>query len=149
MKTVADIMTSDVVTVKKETSIRELAELFVTHRISTLPVVDDSGNLLGLVTESDLVQQSESVHLPRMITLFDWVIYLQSEKTLEKELKKMGGRTVADIYQSDVTTINSSASLTEVADLIGSQKANAIPVLDDGKLVGIVARIDIIRTLLG
>lgn len=149
MKTVADIMTSDVVTVKKETSIRELAELFVAHRISTLPVVDDSGRLLGLVTESDLVQQSESVHLPKMITLFDWVIYLQSEKTLEKELKKMGGRTVADIYQSDVTTINSSASLTEVADLIGSQKGNAIPVLDDGKLVGIVARIDIIRTLLG
>lgn len=95
MKTVAEIMTKEVLTVGTETTIRDLAELFVTHRISSLPVVDASGALIGMVTESDLVEQSKSVHLPTVISLFDWVIYLESEKTLEKELKKMGGRTVA------------------------------------------------------
>lgn len=148
MKTVADIMTKELLTVGTETTIRELAELFVTHRVSSLPVVDASGALLGIVTESDLVEQSKSVHLPTVISLFDWVIYLESEKTLEKELKKMGGRTVADIYQPEVISIASTASLSEAADLMSANHTNALPVLDNGTLVGIVARIDIIRTLL-
>ncbi|MDD2499999.1 MAG: CBS domain-containing protein [Geobacter sp.] len=148
MKTVAEIMTKELFTVGTETTIRELAELFVTHRISSLPVVNTSGTLLGIVTESDLVEQSKSVHLPTVISLFDWVIYLESEKTLEKELKKMGGRTVADIYQAEAVSIASTASLSEAADLMSAHHTNALPVLDNGKLVGIVARIDIIRTLL-
>lgn len=148
MKTVAEIMTKEVFTVGAETTIRELAELFVTHRISTLPVVDGSGALIGVVTESDLVEQSKSVHLPTVISLFDWVIYLESEKTLEKELKKMGGRTAADIYQPDTVSIAPTASLSEAADLMSNHNTNALPVLENGKLTGIVSRIDIIRTLL-
>jgi len=148
MKTVAEIMTKEVITVGTETTIRELAELFVTHRISSLPVVDAAGALIGIVTESDLVEQSKSVHLPTVISLFDWVIYLESEKTLEKELKKMGGRTVADIYQPEAVSIAPTASLSEAADLMSAHHTNAVPVLENGRLVGIVARIDIIRTLL-
>lgn len=149
MKTVADIMTTNVLTVKTETTIRELAELFVSNRISSLPVVDTASTLIGMVTESDLVEQSKSLHLPTVISLFDWVIYLESEKTLEKELQKMGGRTVADVYQTEIATISPSASLSEAADLMSSRHVNALPVVDNGSLVGIVARIDIIRTLLG
>jgi CBS domain-containing protein len=148
MKTVADIMTKELITVKKETTVRELAELFVTKRISSLPVTDGNGKLIGIVTESDLVEQSKSLHLPTVISLFDWVIYLETEKSLEKELQKMGGRTVEDIYQPDPVSIKSGASLSEAADLMSNRHINSIPVLDDGNLVGIVARIDIIRTLL-
>lgn len=149
MKTVADIMTTTVLTVRTETTIREIAELFVTNRISSLPVVDTAGNLIGMVTESDLVEQSKSLHLPTVISLFDWVIYLESEKTLEKELQKMGGRTVADVYQTEIASISPHASLSEAADLMSNHHVNALPVVDNGSLVGIVARIDIIRTLLG
>jgi CBS domain-containing protein len=148
MKTVAEIMTKDVLTVHKETTIRELAELFVTRRIGSLPVVDDTDTLIGIVTESDLVEQGKNVHLPTVISLFDWVIYLESEKTLEKELKKMGGRTVEDIYQPDVVSISPTAQLSEAADLMSTRHVSAVPVVDNGKLIGIVARIDIIRTLL-
>ncbi len=148
MKTVADIMTKELITVKKEKTVRELAELFVTHRISSLPVTDEKGKLIGIVTESDLVEQSKSLHLPTVISLFDWVIYLETEKSLEKELQKMGGRTVEDIYQPELVSIKSGASLSEAADLMSNRHINSIPVLDDGNLVGIVARIDIIRTLL-
>jgi len=148
MKTVAEIMTKEVRTVRKETTIRELAELFVAHRISSLPVVDEDGKMIGIVTESDLVEQNKNVHLPTVISLFDWVIYLETEKSLEKELKKMGGRSVADIYQTEIVSIASTASLGEAADLMSSRHTNSLPVIDNGNLVGIVARIDIIRTLL-
>ncbi len=148
MKTVADIMTKEVITVRTDTTIRELAELFVTNRISSLPVVDADGRLIGVVTESDLVDQNKNVHLPTVISLFDWVIYLESEKSLEKELQKMGGRTVADIYQHEVASIVSTASISTAADQMSNHHVNALPVVDNGALVGIVARIDIIRTLL-
>lgn len=141
-------MTKELLTVRKETSIRELAELFVTHRVSSLPVVADDGSLIGIVTESDLVEQSKTLHLPTVISLFDWVIYLESEKSLEKELQKMGGRTVADIYQTNTASLAPSASLSEAADMMSRHHTNSIPVVDKGNLVGIVARIDIIRTLL-
>jgi len=148
MKTVADIMTKEVITVRTDTTIRELAELFVTNRISSLPVVDADGRLIGVVTESDLVDQNKNVHLPTVISLFDWVIYLESEKSLEKELQKMGGRTVADIYQHEVVSIVPTASISTAADQMSNHHVNALPVVDNGTLVGIVARIDIIRTLL-
>lgn len=148
MKNVSEIMTKELITVRKETTIRELAELFVTHRVSSLPVVADNGSLIGIVTESDLVEQSKSVHLPTVISLFDWVIYLESEKSLEKELQKMGGRAVGDIYQANTASIAPSASLSEAADMMSSRHTNSLPVVENGNLVGIVARIDLIRTLL-
>lgn len=148
MKTVSDIMTRELITVKPETTVRDLAELFVTKRIGSLPVVDQQGTLLGMVTESDLVEQGKSVHLPTVITLFDWVLYLESEKSLEHELKKMGGQTVADIYRQHPVTISPEANLSAAADLMSQHHINSLPVLKDGALVGIVSRIDIIRTLL-
>lgn len=148
MKTVADIMTREVITVRPATTVRDLAELFITKRIGSLPVVDDAGTVIGIVTESDLVEQGKNVHLPTVITLFDWVIYLETEKSLERELKKMGGRTVADLYQQEVISIAPDAAISSAADLMSKHHVNALPVLENGKLIGIVSRIDIIRTLL-
>ncbi len=148
MKTVADIMTREVITITPATSVRDLAELFVTKRIGSLPVVDDTGAVIGIVTESDLVEQGKNVHLPTVITLFDWVIYLETEKSLERELKKMGGRTAGDIYQREVISIAPGASISAAADLMSNHHVNALPVLENGRLLGIVSRIDIIRTLL-
>lgn len=148
MKTVADIMTREVITVTKETTVRDLAELFITKRIGSLPVVDEAGNVIGIVTESDLVEQGKNVHLPTVITLFDWVIYLETEKSLERELKKMGARTVGDIFQQELISIAPDAAISTAADLMSNRHVNSLPVLENGKLIGIVSRIDIIRTLL-
>jgi CBS-domain-containing membrane protein len=148
MLTAADVMTRDVITVKKETTIRELAELFAGHRISMAPVVDDSGAMIGIVTETDLVEQDKSLHIPTVISLFDWVIYLESDKKFEKQLKKMTGQTVGDIYTQSVKTVAPTAPLSDLADIMSSDKIHAIPVLEDKKVVGIVARIDLIRTMI-
>lgn len=147
MLKVRDIMTAEVVTVKKETSIRELAGIFTSHRIGSVPVVDDAGNLIGIVTESDLIEQDKSLHIPTVISLFDWVIYLESEKKFEKELQKMTGQTVGDIFTDEVETVSPETSVAEVADLMSTKKIHTLPVVEGTKLVGIISRIDLIRTM--
>ncbi|RNC67829.1 MAG: CBS domain-containing protein [Desulfuromonadales bacterium] len=142
-----DIMTTDVVTVRKETSLRELAGIFTARRVGSVPVVDDGGNLIGIVTESDLIEQDKSLHIPTVISLFDWVIYLESEKKFEKELQKMTGQTVGDIYKETVETVTPDTPVTEVADIMSSKKFHAMPVVDGKRLVGIVSRIDLIKTM--
>ncbi|CAG0981056.1 CBS domain-containing protein [Geobacter sp.] len=148
MQNVRDIMTTDVVSVKKETTIRELAELFTKHRVGSVPVVDDNGNLIGIVTESDLIEQDKSLHIPTVISLFDWVIYLESEKKFEKELQKMTGQTVGDIYTDTVETVTQDTPVNDVADLMASKKLHAVPVVEGKRLVGIVSRIDLIKTMI-
>lgn len=149
MLKVKDIMTKDVVTVTKETTVMELAGIFAKKHISSLPVVDQDGVLIGIVTETDLVEQDKNLHIPTVISIFDWVIYLESDKKFEKELKKMTGRTVGDIYSADVVTVSPDSSIADVADLLSSKKINALPVVDGNKLAGIVSRIDLIRSMAG
>ncbi len=148
MLTAADVMTRDVITVKKETTIRELAELFAQHRISSAPVVDNNGQMIGIVTETDLIEQDKNLHIPTVISLFDWVIYLESDKKFEKELNKMTGQTVGDIFTQKVETVTPATPVSDVADIMSSRKINAIPVVEGNKVVGIVARIDLIRTMI-
>ncbi len=148
MLTAADVMTKEVITVQEETTIRELAELFARHRISCCPVVDGNGNLIGIVTETDLIEQDKNLHIPTVISLFDWVIYLESDRKFEKELKKMTAQTVGDIYARSVKTVAPSAPVSDLADIMSSGKVHAIPVVEGKKVVGIVARIDLIRTMI-
>lgn len=149
MLKVKDIMTKDVVTVTKETTVMELAGIFSQRHLSSLPVLDQSGALIGIVTETDLVEQDKNLHIPTVISIFDWVIYLESDKKFEKELKKMTGRTVGDIYSSDIVTVSPDSSISDVADLLSSRKITALPVVEGGKLVGIISRIDLIRSMAG
>lgn len=147
MLKVKDIMTKDVVTVTKETTVMELAGLFSERHISSLPVLDQNGDLIGIVTETDLVEQDKSLHIPTVISIFDWVIYLESDKKFEKELKKMTGGVVGDIYSSEIVTVSPEASISDVADLLSSRKITALPVVEGSKLVGIISRIDLIRSM--
>lgn len=147
MLKVKDIMTKDVVSVTKETTVMELAGIFAQRHISSLPVLDQEGDLIGIVTETDLVEQDKNLHIPTVISIFDWVIYLESDKKFEKELKKMTGGTVGDIYSSDVVTVPPDASIADVADLLSSRKITALPVVEGKKVVGIISRIDLIRSM--
>ena len=149
MLKVKDIMTTDVVTVTKETTVMELAGLFANRHLSSLPVLDTNGELIGIVTETDLVEQDKNLHIPTVISIFDWVIYLESDKKFEKELKKMTGRVVGDIFSTELLTVSPDTSIADVADLLSSRKINALPVVEGKKLVGIVSRIDLIRSMAG
>jgi CBS domain-containing protein len=147
MATVADIMTKEVVTVKGSTTVREMAEIFDKMRFGSLPVVDDTGNLTGIVTASDLVEQGRPLHMPTVISLFDWVIPLESEQSLEKDLKRITAQTAAELASSDVVTVEPTDPVSTAAEKMSSHKLHALPVVDGKILVGIVSRIDIIRNM--
>lgn len=147
MLTARDVMTREVVTVTEDTTIRELARIITTHRIGSVPVVDGEGKLVGIVTETDLIEQDKSFHIPTVISLFDWVIYLESEKKFEKELKRMTAVTVGDICAREVITVDPDTPVSRIADIMSGKKIHAVPVVEEGKLVGIVSRIDLIRSM--
>lgn len=147
MLTASDIMTREVIAVSRDTSIRELAEIFTIHHIGSVPVVDSEGVLVGIVTESDLIEQDRSFHIPTVISLFDWVIYLESDKKFEKELNRMTARTVGEICTPEVLTVTPSTPVSEIADIMTARKIHSLPVVDRGKLVGMVSRIDLIRSM--
>lgn len=148
MKTVADIMTTDVVTVTKSTTVRELAQIFESRHFGSLPIVDDNGCLTGIVTASDLIEQGRSLHIPTVISLFDWVIPLEGERSLERDLQKMTAQTAGEICSTDVVTISASDLVSTAADTMSNRKLHALPVVEGNKLVGMVSRIDIIRNII-
>jgi CBS-domain-containing membrane protein len=147
MLTAKEIMTREVCTVREETDIKELANLFVEHNYKTLPVVDDAGRLVGIVSQTDLIEQDKPLHIPTVISLFDWVIYLESPKVFTDEVRKVSARKVGEICAREVITCAPDTPVEEVASLMVEHKVHLLPVLDGDRLVGVVARFDLIRSL--
>ncbi|NTW99223.1 MAG: CBS domain-containing protein [Geobacteraceae bacterium] len=147
MLTVADIMTSNVVTIKGTTTVREMADIFGTMRFGSLPIVDEAGNLTGIVSASDLVEQDRPLHIPTVISLFDWIIPLGGEGTLQRDLDKITAQTASELATTDIVTVKPTDTVSSVAEIMSSGKLHSLPVVEGKKLVGIVSRIDIIRSM--
>jgi CBS-domain-containing membrane protein len=147
MLTAKDIMTKAVFSVREETDIKELAALFVKHRVTAMPVVDTDGKLVGMVSQTDLVEQDKPLHIPTVISLFDWVIYLESEKKFQEEVRKVTARKVGEICSRQLVTCVPQTPLSEIASLMVDNKVHLVPVLEDDVLVGVVARLDLIRSM--
>ena len=148
MKKAADIMTADIITVTPETPVRELARILSLHNISGVPVVDNAGNLLGVVTENDLIDQTKKLHIPTVVTILDSVFYLENPDRMEKEMKKIAGTTVLDIYSSDIITVSEDTSLDEIATIMAEKNIHTLPVVREKKLIGVIGKKDIIKTLI-
>ena len=142
-----DIMTQDVITVKLSSTIEELARLLVEHRISGAPVVDGKGNLIGIVTENDLIRKNKRFHIPTIIRLFDAFIMLQSQSMIEEEIKAMAAEAVGDIYSKQPVTVSEETPVDEIATIMSEHKVHLIPVVDGKKIRGIIGKIDVIRGL--
>jgi len=149
MLTAKDIMTKDVTTVKATTTIEELARILMEHKISGAPVVDDNENLIGIVTENDLISRDRRLHIPTVIRLFDAFIMLESPGKLGKEIKKMAAIIVNDIYTKEVITVTEAAPVQDVAAIMSKKKVHLIPVVEGKKLLGIIGKIDLIKGITG
>ena len=147
MLTAKELMTENVITVTGETPVRELAKILAENRISGAPVLDDQGRVIGVVTESDLIDQNKKVHIPTVVAILDAFIFLESPEKMKKELKKMAGIKVEDIFAHEVITVQKDTPLDEVATLMAEKKIHTLPVLDGEKLVGVIGKSDIIRTI--
>jgi len=141
-----DIMTSDVITVKETTTLEDLARIIMQHHISGAPVVNDKGTVTGIVTENDLINQNKRLHIPTILRLFDAFIPLGTSK-LESEIKRMAASTVKDIYTKEVVTVDEETPVENIATIMAEKKIHLLPVLKEGKLVGIIGKKDIIKGL--
>lgn len=147
MLTAQDIMTREIRSVSLGTSIEDLARLFEETRFNALPVVDADGKLVGTISQNDLVERDKPLHIPTVISIFDWVLYVESEKKFTEEVKRMAARTVDEIYSPARATCSPDTPVDEVAALMSDKKAHLVPVLDNGDMVGVIARLDIIRSM--
>ena len=142
-----DIMTKEVISVSPDLVVEKLAEIFWENRISGAPVVDDDGTVIAIVTENDLIDQNKKVHIPTMIAILDSVIMLEKADKIEKEIRKMTGTAVKDICSGTLITVEPETPLDEVATIMAEKQVHTLPVLADGKLVGVVGKSDIIKTM--
>jgi predicted transcriptional regulator len=147
MLTAQNIMTSEVITVKENATVRELAALLLTNNISGAPVVDDAGKVIGVVTESDLIFQNKKVHLPTAFAILDAFVFLERPEKMELELKKIAGSKVGDICSRKLISVGPETELEELATLMAEKKIHTLPVMSEGRLVGVIGKSDIIRTI--
>ena len=147
MLTAAEIMTTDVHTINEDADINDLAKMFVEHKVNAMPVLDKEGALVGMVSQTDLVEQDKPLHIPTVISLFDWVLYLESPKKFSEEVSKVTARRVGDICEKELVTCAPETPVSEVASMMVDNKVHLVPVVDEQGMVGVVARLDIIRSM--
>ena len=148
MLKVKNIMTKELITVSADSTITDATKLLLEHNINGVPVLDSRGKLVGILCQSDLIVQQKKFPVPSLYTLLDSFIPLKTLKHLEEDIKKMAAAIVADAMTTDPVTINSEASIEEAATIMVEKNFHTLPVMDDEKLVGIVGKVDILKTLL-
>jgi CBS domain-containing protein len=149
MATVADIMTRTLTTVSPETSIREVARTLCDKRISGVPVVDADGTLVGIISESDLM-----VHAAAIGEIGDpnrswWKSLFVNEAKLARHYARTHGQTAEQVMSTKVLTVAETDTAADIARIMGQHKIKRLPVMRDGKLVGIVTRADLLKILAG
>ncbi len=148
MLKVKDIMTKNPITVFPETEITHITKILLEKHINGVPVIDETGKLVGIICQSDLIAQQKKLPLPSFFTILDGFIPLTSMRQFEKEVKKVSAVTVADIMTPNPVTVSSDENVETVATLMVERKFHSVPVIDKGELVGIVGKEDILRTLM-
>jgi CBS domain-containing protein len=147
-KLVADVMTPNPITATTSTPLTEVIQTLAKQRFSGLPVVDESNKLIGVVSETDLMWRESGVTPPPYIMLLDSVIYLENPGRYEREVHKALGETVKDVMSLNPVTIAPDQPLREAARLMHESEIQQLPVVnEDGQVVGIITRGDIVRAM--
>jgi CBS domain-containing protein len=149
---VSEIMESRPVTVGPDTPVDEVVALLRSHELPGLPVVNGEGRALGIITERDLVlpDADGDLHLPHYIQLFGGTVFLEPLGRFEKRLRKAFASKASDMMTEKLDTVSPGASVREAARLIHESGHNRLPVVDDdGRLVGVVTRVDVLGALAG
>ena len=140
-------MTTEVLTVSPETSIADLSKTLENRQIGGVPVVDQDGRLVGVITQSDLVERARDLELPPAINILDLHIYLQIPSHLLQRVEKMLGTTVGDCMSAEPVTVAPDTPVSQIAALMTKQKVHTIPVLKAGKIVGVIGKMDLVRAM--
>jgi len=147
---VKDFMDSSPASVTTDASVEDVVKLLSEHELPGVPVVDSDGRLAGIVTEADLVLPDDQgdLHIPHYVNLFGGTVFLEPLGRFEKRLRKAFASTAADMMSADPDTVGPDATVQEAARLIHESGHNRLPVVDDdGRLVGVVTRVDVLGAL--
>lgn len=142
----ADLMTKNVVTVTEDATVQEAAALMIRHGVSALPVLDRNGKLVGIVSEGDLMRRAE---LGTERERSWWLELLTSDSTLATDYAKAHGRKVSEVMSHKPITAAPGTPINEIALLLEKHAIKRVPILDQGRLVGIVARANLLQALAG
>ena len=143
-------MQRDIATVAPEDDVEKVVRLLREHELPGVPVVDGSGKLVGIITENDLILRDEQadLHLPHHLDIMGGVIYLESMKHFEERMQKAFASKGEDMMTPNPITVTPDAPVEEAAKLIARHKHNRLPVVDDdGRLVGVVTRLDVLDAI--
>ncbi len=141
----SDVMTKTVITIQPNTSVLDAIRLMLDQRISGLPVVDDAGELVGMLTEGDMLRRVET---GTERTRPRWLDFLRDPGSKAADYVRSHGRKVGELMTGDVASVRENAPLEEVVALMESRRVKRVAVVRDNRLVGIVSRADLLRALI-
>jgi CBS domain-containing protein len=145
---VKDIMTEDVIRVQPDTPVSTVARLFREKALSGLPVVDEEGELVGIVTEVDLIARHARPHFPAYVQFLDSIIYLESTKRYEESMRRILATAVSDLMTTPVQSVEPEMEVQDLAAFMVEHRVNPVPVVsEDGDLVGIVSHTDVLEMI--
>jgi CBS domain-containing protein len=149
MADVRDIMDSSPATVGPDTPVEEVVALMRQHEVPGVPVVDADGRCVGIVSEADLVLPDDQgdLHIPHYINLFGGTVFLEPLGRFEQRLRKAFASKATDMMTSDLDTVAPETTVQEAARLIHRSGHNRLPVVEGGRLVGVVTRLDVLGAL--
>jgi CBS domain-containing protein len=142
-----DIMTKNVITASPDEKIDKVTKQMLENKISGIPVVDSERQVLGMVTEKDLMIKASEVKVPFYITLFDSIIFLENPIRFSNNLKKYSASQVKDAMTIRVVVVEEDMPISEIVEIMQQKKINRVPVVRHDKLVGIITRNDILKSL--
>lgn len=142
-----DIMTSGALTLEPDSDVATAAKLMLEKHLNGLPVVDRNGKLVGVLCQSDLVAQQKSITMPSLFTILDGFISFSSNEDMEREVNKIAATKVEHAMTPDPVTISPDTGIEKIADLMVERKFYTLPVVEDGKLVGVVGKEDVLKVL--
>jgi CBS domain-containing protein len=148
-QTVREIMDSNPETVTPDASVEEVVSTLRQNELPGVPVVDEDGRCVGIVTEADLVlpDADGDLHIPHYINLFGGTVFLEPLSRFEERLRKAFASSARDMMTPDPDTVGPDTSVREAARRIHETEHNRLPVVEDGRLVGVVTRVDVLGAL--
>jgi CBS domain-containing protein len=147
-QTVANWMNRELLTVTPSTPISAAVKLLVDRHIGGLPVIDDAGKLVGIISESDLMWREQGVEQPPYMLFLGGVIYFQNPLTYDRDLHKALGQTVGEVMTPHAISITADTTLPEAAKIMHDKKLRRLPVIDNNQHpIGIITEGDIVRAI--
>lgn len=143
-----DIMVTEVITIKQHATIEEIARVLIDNKISGVPVVDEAGHLMGMVTEGDLLHKETNPRLPHAVNILGAIIYYNGVEQYNEDFKKMMASQALNIMTDKVITVTAEQEVEGIVKLMLEHGIKRVPVMEGERIIGIISRADIVKCLL-